>query len=143
MRHQITFTQPSMTKQSFKEECDINNIMARYQQSGVVDHFNRHQANYRDTTGPDFTESMTIVANAKSMFEELPSKARKHFHNDPREFLDYVNSDEMTPESLTALGLADATLEAPLPVAPVDPETPPAASPEPAAGPNTPISDPE
>lgn len=29
---------PSLTKQAFKAEADVNNILARYRQTGVVEH---------------------------------------------------------------------------------------------------------
>jgi len=107
-RVQIRFTQPSLTKQSFQKECDINNIMARYQKTGVIEHFSRHAQQYSDTDGQTFTEAMQTVANAQSMFEELPSKARAYFEHDPAKFLDFVY--DLDPETgqaqLIELGLA-------------------------------------
>ncbi len=117
----VTFTEPTMTKQSFKDECNINNIMARYQQTGIVNHFNKHAAQYKDTTGPLFTESQQIVANARSMFEELPSKVRRNFHNNPVEFLDFVNNPELTKQQLTDAGLAESPPT--LPLTPTPPVT--------------------
>ena len=50
---------PLMTKQSFKEECDINTIMAQYENTGLVTHVKEHQGNYLDVAfGFDFHESM-------------------------------------------------------------------------------------
>lgn len=47
----------------------------------------------------DFQEAMFIVAQGKSMFEELPGEIRKRFSNDPAQFLGFVqnpdNMDEM------------------------------------------------
>ena len=36
----------SRTKQSFQKECDINAIMAKYQKTGAITHFNKHQQQY-------------------------------------------------------------------------------------------------
>ena len=48
----VTVLDPvSMTKQSFADECDINNIMKRYIKDGVVNHLNTYQGNYGDFTG--------------------------------------------------------------------------------------------
>jgi len=97
----------SMTQQSFAESCDINNIMAKYQKTGVVDHVAKFNANYHDCSSLTFTESQMIIASAQNMFNELPAAARKAFNNQPAEFLDFVdNLDEDTAAAeLHALGL--------------------------------------
>lgn len=104
--------EPSLTKQSFKESTDINNIMARYQKTGVLDHVSKFSGTYGDLDGQTFTEQQVIIANAISMFEELPSKARAFFEHSPANFLDYVDDlgDDPTPQQLTTLaelGLTD------------------------------------
>lgn len=103
--HKVGFSsdKPSLTKQSFKDSVDVNNIMAKYQKTGIVDHFNKYEGRYVDLDASTFTENQMIVANAMSMFEELPSKARNHFNNDPAAFLEYV-SQEQTPDSNALLG---------------------------------------
>jgi len=94
--------------QADKESCDINNIMAKYQQTGVIDHVREHGARYADATGVEFNAAMQLIANAQTMFEELPSSARNHFENDPARFLDYVNGlDEIAADPLLIeLGLS-------------------------------------
>ena len=74
--HGITFTDKSLTKQSFTKECDINTILAKYQKTGAIDHVNKHEAQYGFATSDTFTESMQIVAKGNTMFEELPSSIR-------------------------------------------------------------------
>jgi len=92
--HQTDCGGESLTKQSFKESCDINNILAKYQKTGVIDHYNKFGAKYGDCPAITFTESEQIIASAKSMFEELPSKARRHFENDPAKFLEFCETVE-------------------------------------------------
>jgi len=104
----IKFTEPSLTKQSFTKECDINNIMRKYQKTGAIDHVNKHEASYGYATSDDFTASMEIVARGKTMFEELPSSIRTKFENDPAKFLDFVQDEENTKE-MQELGLAHKT----------------------------------
>ena len=104
----------TLTRQSHKAECDINNIMKRYQKDGVITHFNKFGKNYGDATGNDFTEAMQIIAKGKSMFEELPSSARSRFDNDPAKFLDFVNDPENLDE-MRELGLARGVPENPAP----------------------------
>lgn len=109
---------PERTKQSFKEECNINNIMARYQRTGIVDHVAKHGGSYQDCSAITFTESMQTVARATSMFQELPSAARKRFHNSPLEFLEYLDGDPSHAE-MHDLGL---TLDGPPEPPPPDPD---------------------
>lgn len=86
-KHSIKFTQPTMTKQSHKQECDINVIMGKYQKTGVINHLKNYGPEYGEYSAIDFQEAMQLIASGKSMFEELPSQARKYFNNDPSEFM--------------------------------------------------------
>ncbi len=103
----IKFTEPTLTKQSFKKECDINNIMAKFQRTGAITHVQKNQQNYGFASALTFTESMNIVAKGQSMFNELPSSIRTKFDNDPAKFLDFVQ-DESNADELVELGLANA-----------------------------------
>lgn len=105
LKQSITFQGPGKTKQSFKDECDINTIMARYQVSGLIDHFNPSQPQYLDCTGADYQLAMQTVASAMSMFQELPSSVRSRFENDPAKFLDFAQNPENLPE-MAEMGLA-------------------------------------
>jgi len=81
-------------QQQFKEECDINNILAKYQQTGILEFTNNNQARYGDATSIDFQQAQNIVANATAMFDSLPSSIRAEFENDPALFLDFVDNPE-------------------------------------------------
>lgn len=97
---------PTMTKQSFKDECDINLIMKRYSKSGVLNHLNKYEGRYGDFgDGLDFQSAMGHVIKAQDMFDELPAHVRKRFANSPAEFLDFV-SDPVNSEEMVKLGLA-------------------------------------
>jgi len=119
-RSGIKFTGPSLTKQSFTKECDINNILKKYQKTGAIDHVNKNEASYGYATSDDFTASMAIVAKGQSMFEELPSTIRTKFENDPAKFLDFVQ-DENNLKEMQELGLAHKRLnETELPIIPAE-----------------------
>lgn len=90
----------SMTKQSHKDECDINQILAKFQKSGMVTHSNKNAARYGFATSLDLRESLEIVKEAQTMFDELPSTIRKKFRNEPAEFLDFVQN----PDNLAEMG---------------------------------------
>lgn len=94
----------SLTKQSFKDECNINKIMDRFQITGAIDHYTNRSPEYGDTTAPDYLEANIIIANANSMFEELPSSIRAKFENDPAKFLAFVQ-DPKNADEMVSLGL--------------------------------------
>lgn len=83
----------SMTKQSFKDDCDVNRIMKRFQQTGIVDHVNKFAGDYGDYTDlpQSYHEACNQVLEAESMFMSLPSTVRSHFDNDPGKFLAAVD----------------------------------------------------
>jgi len=89
-RTQIESEDQTMTKQSFQEECNINNIMAKYQKTGVIDHVQANKPEYGFATGLDFKESVDLIQKADDMFSDLPSTVRENFENDPSQFLDYA-----------------------------------------------------
>lgn len=101
----LTFPEDSPhTRQEFKDECDINNIMLQYMNTGEFFHINETAPQYMDCTGEDFRAAMDYVAGAFTMFEELPSKIRSQFDNDPAAFLDFCSQEKNRPE-LADMGL--------------------------------------
>lgn len=96
-RVSIKFTQPSKAQQQFINECDINNIMAKYERSGIIDHVSQYQGKYGDFIGyPDFQNAMFAVSEATTMFNSLPSSIRTQFRNDPEAFLAFAQDPENT-----------------------------------------------
>lgn len=102
---------PSRTLQNFKAESEIDNIMRRYEKTGIIEHQARFQGRYGDfTNAPDYMTAMNKVVAANEMFLTLPSKIRKQFDNDPAQFIDFVSNPENGPE-LVKMGLATARVE--------------------------------
>lgn len=101
------------TKQSARDECDINFIMKRFQKTGILPSTDR-QAMYGDFSDvKDFRESLEIVHFAQEQFASLPSAVRKRFGNDPAAFLEFVH-DPKNGEEMVKLGLATKrSIEAP------------------------------
>ncbi len=114
-RVQINFPAQGKTKQSMRDECDINNIMAKYQTSGLLDFVNKRQPQYGDVTGVDFTKSMQTVAHATEMFMEIPSSVRKEFNNNPSEFFEFVNNPDNRDQAV-AMGIFKEPLDRRTPV---------------------------
>lgn len=95
----VTFTGNGRTKQSFKDECDINNLMAKYLKTGHMEHVNQQLPRFECVSGVDFQEAQNLIANAASMFEDIPSKIRNRFDNDPGKLLDWVHDPKNAQEA--------------------------------------------
>jgi phage internal scaffolding protein len=141
-RGDLSFFAPSLTRQEFAEECDINTIMDRYEKSGALSHVNRAQPMYMDCTQfPDLRGAMDVMREAGTAFALLPAKVRREFDNNPQAFVDFARK----PENLARMrewGLAPAE-KLPEPPAKVEivnlpkAEGPAGGAPAPAAGPGT------
>lgn len=117
----------SVAIQSAKAECDINNIMRKFEKTGMVEHVRSVEGSYGDFTGfpQSYHDSLNQVLAAQQMFESIPAKVRKRFNNDPGEFLTFVENPDNIDEC-RKLGLAVAKPEpaAPLRVEVVNPAVP-------------------
>lgn len=119
----ITFPPEGMTKQSFKDECDVNRIMARYLATGELPNINALPPQYLDVTALDFQEHQNFIAGANSLFQELPSAIRSRFGNSPAEFLDFCSHEKNRPE-LAEMGLLRPITEPVIPAPHLTPSTP-------------------
>lgn len=99
----VSFPAETLTEQSHKHACDVNNIMARYTATGVMEHVRNFEPVYADMTEGDYHDAMNAVASAKSMFEDLPSTMRRHFGDDPARFLAFCQESEDPAGELQAL----------------------------------------
>lgn len=140
-RVQVVFSGDGRTRQSMRDESDINVIMAKYAKTGYVNHLARHGGDYAFASSVSFHEAMNIVTRADQMFSDLPAKARVRFGGDPAQFLEFVQ-DSSNFDEMVVLGLADpkpapaeaasageeaaeAVVPAVAPVSPVVPAVPP------------------
>lgn len=97
--------EPSVTKQSFKDECDINNIVRRYEQTGEFPYINPREAQFGDVTGLEFRAMLDTVNEANAAFAALPAEIRDRFNHDPVKFVDFCSNAD-NAEELVKLGLA-------------------------------------
>ena len=99
------FNQPSLTKQSFKDECDVNQVMKRFNKTGVLDHTNPRRPVYADVSNfTDYQTSVGIVLRAHESFENLPAEIRAKFENDPGKLLEFID-DPANAEEAIELGI--------------------------------------
>jgi len=123
---------PSLTRQEFVEECDVNNILTRFKQTGDVNLLNltERKAMYGDFTGlPDsYHSALNYVKGAEQAFLTIPADVRARFDNDPQKLLNFM-SDPKNCDELVSLGLVKA---------PETPPTGPKGPAEPSSGPRDP-----
>lgn len=122
-------TEPSLTRQEFSEECDINTIMARYEQTGVVSHVNPREPMYVDFTvlPADLAGTLAQLKLGEDAFMSLPAVVRREFDNNAIDFVAFA-SDPANLEQMREWGLAPPAE----PAAPA-PSAPPVAAPAPPA----------
>jgi len=100
----FVFSKPSLAKQSFRDECDINNILRQFNVTGQLP-AGSVQPQYGDFSGiTDYQSALNAVMAAQDSFLALPAKVRARFDNDPALFVDFA-SDEANRDELKALGL--------------------------------------
>lgn len=101
----------SMAKQAFKAECDVNNIMKRFERTGVMEHAAKYEGRYGDFTEVgDYQTAMQAVVEAREAFESLPAQLRARFGNDPGAFLGFIEDPENIEEA-RKMGLVKAAVE--------------------------------
>lgn len=122
--------EPSLTKQSFKDECDINNIVKSFR--NVQDFLNLTENNrkgvYADLPDPfEYQDGLNMIIAAQASFDSMPAALRDRFKNDPAEFLAFVQ-DPANQDELIKLGLATDNRPPPTTEL-VPPSTPPTSEP--------------
>lgn len=88
-----------ITKQEFRDEVNINNIMDKARR-GHAPTFTDRIPQYADVTGvPSFQEANRMIKDAERLFLALPLKLRQRFNNDPGEYLDFMADPERAEEA--------------------------------------------
>lgn len=108
----------SMTKQEFKAECDINNVIKQFKPHHMHQMMAANLASgmYADLPDSvDYQEALHLVEEARRQFLSVPAKVRERFGQDPAQFLAFTqNPDNL--EELREMGLAQKPAPAPQPL---------------------------
>lgn len=108
----VKFSKPTLTQQQFKQECDINNIIASVDSAGVVNNplWNGTRrplyGDFSSIQDMDYLQAQNTFLDASARFMELPAKVRQQFNNNPAELLAYLQGNPPV-EELAKLGFAD------------------------------------
>ena len=132
------------TKQSFKDQTDINKILYKAQKTGTISHLQKHGGEYGDFSDiGDLLSAHNRLERGRAIFADLPSEVRREFKQDVGAFFKYVNDPQNVdklPDLLPALAkkgdqivdvnkkIAQATGGASLGADPAPPPAQPAAS---------------
>lgn len=99
-------------KQQFKNECNINNILKKYRETGIPPQVTDAARHYGDfATVTDYQTAVNSVMSAEAAFAALPSNVRKRFDNSPEALIGFV-SDANNLDEAIALGLVAKPPEA-------------------------------
>lgn len=100
-----------LVKTNFKDECDINVIMRKYQKTGQLPLSSRGEGVFGDFSQlGDYQSCMEVVLNTQQQFETLPASLRRRFGHDIERYLEYVNNPDNVKE-MTELGMIDKPVE--------------------------------
>lgn len=110
------------TKQSFKDECDVNKIVDKYPDiysdktvvKSIIDSIDANPDLFTDfDTDKTYQDALSVVQHAEDQFNALPVQIRDRFKYNPMEFLNYVadpaNFEEMQRYGLVINKPADTT----------------------------------
>jgi len=89
-RTSIYFNEPSLTKQEFKEEADINTILNRFLKTGEPPALALPEHFVDMTNRTSYFEYASAAAEANKLFYLLPAGIRSEFLNDPARWADAV-----------------------------------------------------
>lgn len=93
---------PSLTRQEFADECDINAIMERYERVGVVNHYSSREPKYLDLSEvPDLHTALGVMQQAEEAFMSLPAVVRREFENRVEDFVEFASDPENLPQMRT------------------------------------------
>jgi phage internal scaffolding protein len=113
--------EPSLAQQHFKEECDINTILQKFNITGLLPEAPL-SPRYGDFTGiGDYHTALNRVIAAQDEFEALPAQIRARFGNDPAQLIEFMENSENRPEA-EELGLVDKATAEVVEVAKTTPE---------------------
>lgn len=95
---------PGRAKQSMKDECDINLIMAQYVKTGMLSHISQGVPEFLDVSEVgDYRTALANVRAAEEYFMGLPPAVRLRFENDVLSFMEFVQAG--SDDDLRELGL--------------------------------------
>lgn len=130
------------TKQTFKDETDINKLVAKAARGESLSHLEKHGEIYGDFTDiSDLLHAHNRLQRGQEVFDALPSELRREFNNSIEGFFNFVNDpansgrlNEVLPalaepgRQMPVINRTPETIEVEAPAAAEPPLEPPAAT---------------
>ena len=105
----------SHTQQHFADETDINKLIDIAMKTKSVDALLSMQtksARYGDVSNlSDYQRSLDIVFDVEDRFMSLPATLRRHFNDDPAEYIDFISNPDNHAKGVE-LGIFEKTEDA-------------------------------
>ncbi len=80
------------TKQSFKDETDINKLLVKAAKGDSISHLAKHGAVYGDFSDvDDLLTSQARLQRGQRIFDELPGELKREFNQNAGAFFNFVN----------------------------------------------------
>jgi phage internal scaffolding protein len=108
----VRFSKPSMTQQHLESETNINQIMERYNQTGLLPVVSGDPLYGDFSDVGDYKSAQETLIKADKAFMALPSKVRDRFDNDPVKLLAFLDNPENLDEAIE-LGLVERPAQLP------------------------------
>lgn len=123
----LIFKKPSMTQQHFKDDCDINVIVRRFN-AGQINTMPlaMNEGFYADVSDlGSYQDANARVNSIKDYFSNLPSSVREKFNNSVDEFVAFASTSD-SRSAFIEMGILEKPVEPVKPVqpAPVEPVQP-------------------
>jgi len=95
----------SRTRQSFRDECNINMIMDKIERHMINTSVNRREPKFGDYSDmPDYATALNSTIAVRNAFNVLPAEVRARFANNPQELVKFMD-DPNNLEEARKLGL--------------------------------------
>lgn len=90
----------TMTEQSHKDACDINNIIKQFSITGILSHVSKMQGEFIHLPDAiDYQSSLAVISEAEATFDGLPAKVKEYFGFDVTQFLLAFESSDVEVRS--------------------------------------------
>jgi hypothetical protein len=112
INYKTHFKGPSLTKQSYKKQCDIQHIMRGYKSTGVFSHLNKNAKNLtfgEVNINKSWHETQNLLASLRSKFETMPDTIKLKFKTS-KNMIDFISDPKNLKESVKLGLLSDEYL---------------------------------
>lgn len=91
----------SRTKQSFKDQVNINKIIKKHRRTGMLEHVNRKAPFYGDVSNlVGYAEALIKVKEAEELFNNMSADIRERFNNNPQEMVTFLEDKNNLKEAI-------------------------------------------